>query len=86
MIDVHPPHGPTHSWKDFLIHMSAICLGLLLAIGLEQTVEYIHHRHEVSETRRALQEERQENIRILHENVEDNIMAMAYLHNNLRIF
>jgi hypothetical protein len=46
MIDVHPPHAAVHTWKDFLIHMSAICLGLLLAIGLEQSVEWVHHRHQ----------------------------------------
>ena len=85
MIDVHPPHESVHSWKDFLIHMSAICLGLLIAIGLEQSVEYLHHRHQVNETRQALDEEKQENIRIFHENVEKHIMAMAFLHNNLRI-
>lgn len=86
MLHVHPPHGPTHTWADFFIHMASICLGLLIAIGLGQTVEYLHHRHEVSETQRALEEERQENIRILHKNVERHVMAMAYLHNNLRIF
>jgi hypothetical protein len=86
MLDVHPPHTSTHTWSDFFIHMVSICLGLLIAIGLEQSVEYIHHRHQVSETRRALEEERQENIRILHRNVERHIMAMGYLHNNLRIF
>jgi hypothetical protein len=86
MIDVHAPHQATHTWKDFLIHMSAICLGLLLAIGLEQTVELSHHHHQVTDTRRALEDEKQENIRIFHENVEKHIMTMAFLHNNLRIF
>ena len=61
MLDVHPPHETVHSWKDFLIHMSAICLGLLIAIGLEQTVEYLHHRHLAAEARRALLAERSQN-------------------------
>ncbi len=86
MIDVHAPHKSDHTWTDFLIHVGTIAVGLLLAIGLEQTVELFHHRHQVADTRRALEEERQENIRIFHENVERHVMAMGYLHNNLRIF
>jgi len=52
MLDVHPPHSPTHTWKDFLIHIATIVVGLLIAIGLEQTVEAIHQhreRHELME-------------------------------------
>jgi hypothetical protein len=40
MLDVHAPHETIHTWKDFAIHIAAIAVGLLLAIGLEQTVEY----------------------------------------------
>jgi hypothetical protein len=57
MLDVHPPHAPTHTWKDFFIHIATICVGLLIAIGLEQTVEAIHRAHERAELRRALGEE-----------------------------
>ena len=45
MLDVHPPHEAAHSWRDFFIHIATIVIGLLIAIGLEQTVEYFHHRH-----------------------------------------
>ncbi|HEY4009711.1 MAG TPA: hypothetical protein VGM11_06135 [Acidobacteriaceae bacterium] len=86
MIDVHAPHESTHTWADFFIHIATIAVGLLLAIGLEQTVEAIHHLHQVRETREALHNERFENIRRFHANVEQHIMSMAYLHNNLRIF
>ncbi len=24
MLDVHPPHAPTHTWKDFFIHIATI--------------------------------------------------------------
>jgi len=44
MIEVHAPHESVHTWKDFLIHIATIILGLLIAIGLEQTVEWFHHR------------------------------------------
>ena len=46
MLDVHPPHHPTHGWRDFFIHIATITVGLLIAIGLEQTVEAVHHRHQ----------------------------------------
>jgi 7,8-dihydropterin-6-yl-methyl-4-(beta-D-ribofuranosyl)aminobenzene 5'-phosphate synthase len=26
MLDVHPPHTPTHTWKDFSIHIATICM------------------------------------------------------------
>ena len=47
MIEVHPPHENVHTWRQFLIHIAAITIGLLIAIGLEQTVEYFHHRHQL---------------------------------------
>jgi hypothetical protein len=57
MLDVHPPHEPIHSWKAYLLHMSTIVLGLLIAIGLEQSVEAIHRSHERQELRESLQRE-----------------------------
>jgi hypothetical protein len=53
MLDVHPPHAPTHTWKDFFIHIATIVLGLLIAIGLEQTVEHFHERHQLHELRQG---------------------------------
>jgi hypothetical protein len=46
VIDVHAPHGGMHTWKDFWIHLGTITLGLLIAIGLEQSVEKLHHLHQ----------------------------------------
>jgi hypothetical protein len=51
MLDVHAPHESVHTWKDFFIHIATIVIGLLIAIGLEQTVEFFHHRHQVAEAR-----------------------------------
>jgi hypothetical protein len=47
MLDVHPPHESVHTWRDFFIHIATIVIGLLIAIGLEQSVEYAHHRHQL---------------------------------------
>jgi hypothetical protein len=53
MLDVHAPHKPTHTWKDFFIHIATIVVGLLIAIGLEQTVEHFHERHQLHELRQG---------------------------------
>lgn len=54
MLEVHPPEHGLHSWREFFIHMATICLGLLIAIGLEQSVEWMHRRHERAELRDAI--------------------------------
>ena len=62
MLDVHPAHHAASTWRDFFVHIVTIVLGLIIAVGLEQTVEYFHHRHQVAETREALRVEREINI------------------------
>ena len=50
--DRHPPaaHAPI-TWPDFFIHLGTVILGILIAIGLEQTVEVLHRhqRHQLEE-------------------------------------
>jgi len=85
MLDVHPPHAATHTWRDFFIHIATIVIGLLIAIGLEQTVEYIHHHYEVKEAREALAQEREENRKFFAVNTAEFHEAAAGLENNLRV-
>jgi hypothetical protein len=61
MLDVHPPHEPVHGWRDFLVHLSTIAIGLLIALALEGLVEWANHRNEVAETREALHRELEDN-------------------------
>jgi hypothetical protein len=70
MLDVHAPHESIHTWKGFFIHIITIVIGLLIAIGLEQSVEYIHHRHQLQEARRELLIEADENLRLIELNIE----------------
>jgi hypothetical protein len=53
-MEVHPPHQGIHTWRDFFVHMATICLGLLIALGLEQGVEAVHRAQERHELREAL--------------------------------
>lgn len=50
-MEVHPPHSPIHSVKEFMVHLLAITIGLLIALGLEASVEWLHHRSLVREAR-----------------------------------
>jgi len=61
MLDVHPPHKTVHTWQDFFIHIATISVGLLIAIGLEHTVGWIHHRYQRIELEAQLHEEALEN-------------------------
>lgn len=45
MLDVHPPHEPVLNWRDFLIHLFTITIGLLIAVGIEGCVEWREHQH-----------------------------------------
>lgn len=86
MLDVHPPHESVRTWKDFLIHIATIAVGLLIALGLEQTVEYFHHRHQVSETREALRVEREQNHLRLADQLTEFRVRVPIIQTNLAVF
>ncbi len=46
MLDVHPARHAATTWREFFIHIATIVIGLLIAISLEQTLEFVHHRHQ----------------------------------------
>ena len=62
-MEVHPPHGPIRSVKEFLVHLLAITIGLLIALGLEASVEWVHHRRLVREARENIFQEIRDNER-----------------------
>ena len=70
MLDVHPPHSPTHTWKDFFIHIATICVGLLIAVSLEQTVEAIHHRHQRHQLEEQLRTESLHNMNLSLQDID----------------
>ena len=67
-MEVHPPEHGIHNWRDFFIHIGTITIGLLIAVGLEQTVEITHHRHQRHTAEENLHREFNENRAILQEN------------------
>jgi len=85
MLDVHPPQHPTHTWRDFWIHVATICVGLLIAIGLEQVVEHIHQHYELRELRESLDRERDANRKDIQQDIHDWRWEMAELQNDLMV-
>ena len=75
-MEVHPPHQPMHTWRDFFVHIATITIGLLIAIGLEQSVEWLHHRHIVHQSRENIRRELAENRRSAHADL-DHLQANA---------
>jgi hypothetical protein len=69
MLDVHPPHHAASTWRDFFIHIATIVIGLLIAIGLKQAVEYFHHRHQAHHARELILEEVDANRANLEKNI-----------------
>jgi len=45
MLDVHAPEHRLGGVRDFAIHLLTITVGLLIALGLENAAEAMHHRH-----------------------------------------
>lgn len=79
MLDVHVPQKSEHTWTDFAIHIATICVGLLLAIGLEQGVEWLHHRHELHTLRENLHEEDEKILRDNADELRASTAALAWL-------
>ena len=89
MLDVHPAHHAANSWRDFFVHIATIVIGLLIAISLEQTVEFFHHRHQARDARETLRLERETNharykidtasFRRLQAAVRNNLSVLTYL-------
>ena len=85
MLDIHPAHHAANSWKEFFVHIATIALGLLIAIGLEQTVEYVHYRHLAGEARASIQRELIENVSILQGNVDITLANQQLLEKDLEL-
>ncbi len=86
MLDVHPAHHAATTWRDFFVHIITIVIGLLIAIGLEQTVEYFHHRHQVAETREALNKELEQNQKAMASSVAEFRRLTTVVQTNLAVF
>jgi len=53
---VHVPK-PLHGWRPFVGEVGIIVIGVLIALGAEQVVQWVHGREDVSQLRAALKGE-----------------------------
>jgi hypothetical protein len=82
-MDVHPPHGPIRSWKDFTLHLLTITIGLLIALALEAAVQSLHHRHMVKDARANLRREIVGNQRLYTQNLHNVQTQLVQLERNI---
>lgn len=60
-MDIHPPAHPILSFKEALVHLGIVTVGILIALSLEGLLEWQHHRHLVTEARANIAEELRDN-------------------------
>jgi len=70
-MDIHAPHQPVHSWRDFFTHIVIITIGLFLALMLEAGVDWLHHRHLVHQARENIRRELEDNHKAAQEDLAD---------------
>jgi len=73
MIDIHDAHHAASTWREFFIHIATIVLGLMIAVSLEQTVEYFHHRSERRQLEEDLRAEAAERIPVFAANIKSRV-------------
>jgi hypothetical protein len=80
MLDVHPAPHAASNWREFLVHILTIVIGLLIAIGLEQTVVHFHEQHLGREIEKDLLGESAVNARI----VQYDMASVQSVRRNIR--
>jgi hypothetical protein len=57
---IHKPK-PLHGWREVLREIGVIVVGIVIAVGLEQAVEFFHHRHQREQLEAALRRDGEAN-------------------------
>jgi hypothetical protein len=76
---VHAPQHGIHTWRDFTVHIAVVTIGLLLAIGLQQIVEAVHHRSERAHLEEQMHGTFVANKQLIADNVEKLRRLQEYL-------
>jgi len=85
VLDVHAPHDSMHGWRDFLLHLITITIGLLIALSLEGIVEWQHHRHLVHDAEVSLHAEIKNNEAVMASTISDLEKEQASLKNDIAV-
>jgi hypothetical protein len=68
-----------HSVKEFAAHYFMIVVSILTALGLEATVEHLHHKHAAEAAQKSIEQELHNNLVNLRENDARNLERLAPL-------
>lgn len=71
-MEVHRPHGPFHSWPEFLVEIATIVLGVVIALSFEGAREWYHNRALAHDAREAIAREIADN----KKSVDGNLRAV----------
>ncbi len=82
-MDIHAPHHPIESKRDFFLHLFTITCGLLIALGLEGLVEMAHHHSLVVEARQNIRHELEDNRKATELDIKNVQEDEARFHANL---
>ena len=58
-MDIHAPHQPVHTFKDFAIHIAIVTIGIIIALSLDGLRETFREHRLVRETRENFRKELQ---------------------------
>jgi hypothetical protein len=78
-MEIHGPEGPTNSFKDFLIHIVIVTIGILIALGLEGIRETIYVHRVVRDARENFHVELIGNRRNLDRELKNDTETLAQL-------
>ena len=70
-MDIHKPK-PWRNLRELLKEIGTIVVGVLIALGAEQAVEWLHWRHEVANERAALLDEAEANVSSVNYRIEED--------------
>ena len=69
-LEIHTPHSPIHSYKEMLVHLALVTLGVLIALSFEGIATWREHRALVREARINLTNEIRDNITELRQRLQ----------------
>ena len=79
-MDIHKPK-PWHGVREFLKEFGTIVLGVLVALGAEQAVEWLHWRHQVDLAEESIQPEVTANLL----NAYERVVSMGCVQNRIAL-
>ncbi|HET7085435.1 MAG TPA: hypothetical protein VFI23_11740 [Rhizomicrobium sp.] len=64
-MEIHKPK-PSHNWREFLVELGTITLGVLIALAAEQTAQTLHNRSRAAEARANIRAEIAQNLGLMN--------------------